>query len=171
MSGVNLAIRVEDQASAELRQMILAAGDLRPMLSEIGAQLVANRQLRFEGGYGPNRVPWKPSGRALAARGKTLVDRGRLQDSVVRQTPAVTDRTVTISTNLEYAAVHEQGATIRAKTVKGLRFKGPRGWARVQQVVIPARPFMAADRQDLTDIQEIATDHMLPWKRGTGGGA
>ena len=41
-----------------------------------------------------------------------------------------------------YAAIHEFGGTITAKNGPYLHFTGRKGWARVQQVTIPPRPYI-----------------------------
>jgi len=86
---------------------------------------------------------------------------------VVRQ-PAVAGRSVTLSTNLRYAAVHEFGATIRPVKAKALRFALPGGgFATVKQAVIPARPFMAFDADDREDVLATVREHIAR----LGGGA
>ena len=41
-----------------------------------------------------------------------------------------------------YAAIHEFGGTIVPVNGQYLTFKGSKGWARVQSVTIPARPYV-----------------------------
>lgn len=46
-------------------------------------------------------------------------------------------------TNMVYARIHELGGVIKAKNPTGyLHFKGSKGWVKVKQVKIPARPFL-----------------------------
>jgi len=160
MSGVRLNVTLRENATPAFRRLQQLAADPRPMLAAIGQALVTNRQLRFEDGRGPDRKPWKPSIRAQRERGQTLVQRGLLRESVVRQ-PAVAGRSVTLSTKLRYAAVHEFGATIRPVRAKALRFALPGGgFATVKQAVIPARPFMAFDRDDREDVLDTVREHI-----------
>lgn len=49
---------------------------------------------------------------------------------------------VLVGTGVKYAAIHEYGGTIRAKSKPYLWFKGSMGWARVKQVTIPKRPYL-----------------------------
>ena len=100
-------------------------------------------QRTFQRSTDPYGKQWKP----LSSRdGIALRDTGRLMNSLTR-VPAATASGFTISTGVRYAAVHQYGATIKAKTNKGLRFRvgGPRGrgqWVRKQRVTIPRRQFM-----------------------------
>lgn len=75
---------------------------------------------------------------------------GSLRRSVTYAMPMATRGTsIEVGSNLPYAAVHEFGATIRAKSVRGLVFKVMGvGWRRAQQVTIPARPFLAPALRD-----------------------
>lgn len=63
----------------------------------------------------------------------------------------------TVGTSVIYAAVHEFGATIRAKRAKYLRFKIPGiGFRSVKQVRIPARqPFARTFQKSLRKIDRI----------------
>lgn len=166
MSGVNLRVTLKDDASPAFRRLQQLAADPRLLMAEIGQTLVTNRQLRFETGTGPDRKPWKPSIRAQRSRGQTLIDRGLLRESVVRQ-PVVSGNSVTLSSNLRYAAVHEFGATIRPVRAKALRFALPGGgFATVKKAVIPARPFMAFDRKDREDVMATVRAHIDRLSRG-----
>lgn len=166
MSGVTLRVTLKDDASPAFRRLQQLAADPRLLMAEIGQTLVTNRQLRFETGTGPDRKPWKPSLRAQRGKGQTLIDRGLLRESVVRQ-PVVSGNSVTLSSNLRYAAVHEFGATIRPVRAKALRFALPGGgFATVKQAVIPARPFMAFDRDDAEDVLATVRAHIDRLSRG-----
>ena len=95
--------------------------------------------------------------------GKTLVDSARLMQSI---TSNASDTGVEVGTNVLYAAIHQFGGTIRAKTSRGLRFKIGKGrdasWATRQSVTIPARPFLGIDAEDEAEIIQIATDWLTP---------
>ncbi len=145
------------------------ATDLTPVMTDIGAQLRQHVDERFEDERGPGGVPWKQSRRAREQKGQTLSDTGRLRQSITFR--AARD-SVEIGTDVRYAAVHQFGATICAKTAKGLRFKvglgGSGGWRRLRQVTIPARPFLGLDQQDLAEVDVIVRRHL---GRLTAGGA
>lgn len=60
-----------------------------------------------------------------------------------------------ITSDKEYAAVHEFGATIRAKSSEYLTFQIHGAWKKVKQVEIPARPFLRPGVLD--NLQVIST--------------
>lgn len=115
----------------------------------VGATLEDGVLDRFERGEAPDGTAWPESEGARIEGRPTLVKSARgLRDSIHRQ--AHPDR-VEIGTNLVYAGVHQFGATIRAKTAKGLVFRGARGWTRTRQVEIPARPYLGISARDAAD--------------------
>lgn len=54
----------------------------------------------------------------------------------------VTPNGATVSTDREYAAIHQFGGIIRPKTAKALRFQSGGQWWTVKQVTMPARPML-----------------------------
>ncbi len=167
MSGAQITIAVDDSPTAViLGRLAQLMSDLTPAMDDIGAQIVGNTQRRFETGKGPGGAAWKPSLRAIEQGGQTLRDSGRLMASLTHVAGA---NSVTIGTNVVYAGIHQFGGTIRAKTAKGLRFKGPNGWRRLQQVVIPARPFLGFDADDRDDVTEIVAGHIARITGQRGG--
>jgi phage virion morphogenesis protein len=171
MTGVVITVDDAD-VRARLGALQAAGGDLAPVLDDIGAQLAQHVLLRFEAGTGPGGTPWKPSARALAEGGQTLLDSGRLRDSITHR---VGGDTVEIGSDVVYAAIHQFGGTIRAKTAKGLAFTLP--WLKtktddgrrvVQSVTIPARPYLGFDDDDRAAVLGIVADHLA---RIAGGGA
>ncbi len=130
--------------------------DLSEMLDDVGAHVEMTTKERFDTGVGPDGIPWKPSRRALAEGGKTLVDQGHLRDSVTRD---VSDTEVVIGTNVIYGPIHQFGGVIKPKNAKKLAFKTPFGMAFLDQVTIPARPFFGLSGEDYQVIPEIVLDH------------
>ena len=154
MSGARIDIEVGlGEAQAAFSRLAALGGQMRPVMTSIGTAVRDSTKHRFETGIGSLGLPWKKS----AGPGKTLVDTGRLRNSI---TFAATDTAATIGTNVRYAAIHQFGGTITAKTSKGLRFKGSNGWANVQSVVIPARPYLGLEAEDRAGILGIVTDHL-----------
>ena len=157
MTGVR--IEVNDAAvQGAFAQLFTFASDQTPTMRKIGAQLRQHVDERFEDERGPGGVPWPKSWRAREQNGQTLTDTARLRQSMTFNAGPTM---VEVGTNLRYGAVHQFGATIRAKTPKGLVFRqgrrpdGKPNWRRVQQVTIPARPFLGLDQQDLAEIRAI----------------
>lgn len=171
MTGVR--IEVDDKAlRGALAQLAGLGADMTRPLREIGGYLVSETNLRFEAERGPGGLPWKKSGRALAQGGQTLNLSGDLKRSITMRVGA---RELTVGTKLRYAAIHQFGGTIRAKTSKGLRFRlpwlkgsGDNGWRRVQSVTLPARPFLGVDATDRDEILLILDRHI---RRIAAGGA
>lgn len=77
---------------------------------------------------------------------------GRLSQSIfIKKSGKGRKAGATIGSRVIYAAVHEFGATIRAKRAKYLKFFIPGvGWRQKKQVVIPARrPFLKSFQQSI----------------------
>lgn len=158
MTGVGIRVEVTgaEEALGALRRAVEAVANPRPLFDEIGASLAVSTQMRFERGAGPDGAAWPPSLRAVVEGGRTLVDTARLMQSITHEAD---DSGVAVGTNVLYAAIHQFGGTISAKTPRGLVFQGAAGqWATKQSVTIPARPFLGLDDEDETEITAIAED-------------
>lgn len=158
MAGTSFGIAIHDEPLAfALRGMDAAGGDLTPAMDVVGAALVTSTQLRFERGEAPGGNPWPSSFRARVAGGQTLIDRGRLRDSITHEPSS---HGVRVGTNVIYAAIHQFGGIIVAKSAPQLAFRlADGGLALVDQVEIPARPFLGIDRGDETMIAEELFDY------------
>lgn len=88
----------------------------------------------------------------LSRRGaKTLgVVTNRLRGSLRAARTSVSSSGIegAIGTNVEYAGVHEYGATIKAKNKPYLRFNIGGRWVQKKSVTIPARPFLSTGIQE-----------------------
>lgn len=133
-------------------------GDLEELLAPIGVMLEGTTRERFENGVAPDGSKWKPSLRVKLEGGKTLIKDDILKPSITSQADATS---VEVGTNIVYAGVHQFGATIRAKSAKGLRFAlpGGLGFRRVMQVELPARPFLGLSAEDETEILAQVEDY------------
>lgn len=170
--GVGIRIEGTGEAFRVLDGVARRATNPLLLWKNVGEQLLANVQERFLTGTGPDGAVWPQSLRARMEGGRTLTDSARLMQSLSPNYSGSVNATedgveigtsvTALGTNVLYAAVHQFGATITAKTSKGLRFKVGRGrdakWATKQSVTIPARPFLGIDREDEQDIIAIATD-------------
>lgn len=131
--------------------------DLSPVMRAIGEILVEQTDTAFETGTSPGGQRWSPSRRASATSGQTLIDTGRLRNSITRR---LTPSSVEVGSNVVYAAIHQLGGrtgphVIRPRRKKALAFGG-----RVFRSVnhpgsnIPARPFLpdegSADMDEIT---------------------
>lgn len=185
MSGARVEVRLEDAAvQAAFRRLMALSTDQTPLMRRIGAQLRQHVDERFEEGKGPGRLPWQKSRGAEDEGGQTLIDTARLRQSITfRAGPSFAE----IGTNVIYGPIHQFGGTIKAKTAKGLVFRvggkrvggrigkggfrvGSRieggSWRRVQQVTIPARPFLGIDDQDRAEISAIVAEQLARMTAG-----
>jgi phage gpG-like protein len=105
-------------------------------------------------------VEAQPLGSAIG--GQTLKEGGDLQRTITHRTFR---NRVEVGSIQPYAGVHQFGATITAKTPKGLRFKIGNQWIRKRQVTIPARPFLGLGTADREEIPAI-TVHWLRERTG-----
>lgn len=138
--------------------LVLAFGDLTPLMEGFGSTLESGTLDRFDSESAPDGSAWKPSLRARTEGGKTLTDSAQLRGSITSQ--AGSDH-VEVGTNKIYAGVHQFGATIRAKSSAGLRFQlpGGLGFRRVMEVEIPARPFLGLSSDDEAELLAQAEDY------------
>lgn len=146
---------VEDAA---VRQHLSALqnrlSDLRPLMTEIGADLKARVQLGFTDGLDPWGNPWE---RLRYREGQPLRDTGRLYNSINYQV-APDGLSVSIGPDDDTG----QGGKARMHQFGGRVTRGP--WAGA---VIPARPYLpirdgAADLPDdwRADLIDLLTRHL-----------
>ena len=159
MTGIRVEITGAEEAIAQLGEVAARLDNPTPLYDEIGASLVVSTQARFEREEDPQGKPWPPSIRKLVEGGRTLTDTAGLVKSVTHE---ASREGVAVGTNKISAAVHQFGATIRAKTAKGLRFRlpGDNDFRIVQQVTIPARPFLGLDAEDEQEIIALTGDYL-----------
>jgi len=143
-------VRGDFGALQDLRRKIASVaneGLRRQLTAGLAEEARTQVHLGFELGEAPDGSKWP----ALKSReGQALRDTGRLRNSI---TTSSNVRGLTLSTGVMYAPTHQYGATIRAKTAKGLFFRvgGPRPrtrgqWVRTREVTIPRRQFMPEDK-------------------------
>ncbi|WP_297772684.1 phage virion morphogenesis protein [uncultured Roseovarius sp.] len=143
----------DNAVASGLRQL----SDLTPLMQRVGTVLETSVSQRFERGEGPGGIAWPVSIRARETGGKTLVDSTRLRDSITSEADAQSAR---VGTNVPYAHVHQFGAFIEPIAADGdatakLAFTLPGGqFVMVDQVEIPARPFIGFDDADEVEIGE-----------------
>lgn len=155
-SGAAIEIRLNDAGLKKWAKSLgaeLARAPTKKLMERIAAYGIFSTSRRFETGKGPGGEPWQKSFRALMEGGQTLVDSGRLQDNFGAD---VTATSAEWGTNTEYAAIHQFGGVIRAKSAKALHFQIGGAWVMKKSVTIPARPFLGLDAADETEIGAIA---------------
>lgn len=157
MAGVSIKVVGAEQAALQARAAAARALDPAPVWDEIGAMLTVSTRRRFEEERDPAGTPWPRSIRTLIEGGKTLSDTGRLAGSLTHE---VIGDGVMVGTDVLYAAVHQFGATITAKTDQGLMFRIGDQFVRKQSVTIPQRAFLGVDEEDELQIAGIWEDYL-----------
>lgn len=161
MPGAAITVDVDDREwRAAFKRLRKRMKDLSPVMDEIGASLERSTVRRFETGTAPSGVPWKPSQRAGEQAGQTLVDTGRLRDSLGRQ---ASEDEVIVGTNVVYAAIHQFGGktppvVIRPRRKKALFWPGLKHPVKKVQHPgsrVPARPFLGISSSDERRIGRI----------------
>ena len=158
----------QEKITQWLNKVLKQAGDHSKLMHNIGSVLEHNTKQRINTGIGTDDKPWQKSWRAKMQGGTTLRDTSRLYNSI-KYTVLDGGKRVVVGTNVFYAPVMHYGATIRAKTGKYLKFKTTMGgWAQIQSVIIPPRPFLGMSVDDsqevLFEIEEYLLELLLSAK-------
>ncbi|OGC00136.1 phage virion morphogenesis protein [candidate division KSB1 bacterium RBG_16_48_16] len=141
MAGIKINVRIDDaEVKALLTRLKERVEDLTPVMQTIGQIVRTSVGKNFEQGGRPSK--WGTSQRAKRSGGLTLVDTARLKNSINAK---ATSKQVSIGTNVVYGAIHQLGG------------KAGRG----KKVTIPARPFLAVQAEDWTEINKVIGDHLL----------
>lgn len=155
-------------AQSWLRQIKMSAKELTPVLKDFGEYMVGSVKRNFAAGGRPRK--WKPSRRALATGGKTLINSGRLRSSIGWK---VKKGSVYVGTNVAYAGAHQFGVsktvaqTVRAhsrRSKNGRRIQ-VRAHNRRMRMRLPARPFLKVQRQDRGYLNASLRKHFLLRRR------
>lgn len=164
MTGVRITV-----SSAELDELLgqiaRVGSDPARVLRPIGRALIRNTQDRARRGVTPSGDEFEPHNAlywASKRNATALRESGRLMKSLSSQ---VSGAQLRVGTNTKYAAVHQFGATIKAKNAPFLVFKLGNRWVKTKEVEIPARPFLGISAEDLRDIRETIEGHI---RRVTG---
>lgn len=131
---------------------------MTPFMDSVGRALVTSARERITAtNMAPDGNVWPASFRAQQDGGKTLWMSGALERGI--NSRAAADH-VLVGSDQRYAAVHQFGAVIRAKTAKGLSFALADGSHHVvSQVTIPARPYIGMSEDDRLNILDLAEVH------------
>lgn len=166
MSGsFSLASSGAVEIQRRIGDLVDAFGDLTPLMEGFGSTLEGFVLEAFETETAPDGTRWEPSLRKKTEGGKTLTKSGQLRDS---RTHVAGSDFVEVGSNKIYAGVHNDGATIRAKTAAGLRFElpGGLGFRRVMEVELPRRQFLGisdeAEIELLAQTDDYVRDAMGP---------
>lgn len=156
----SIQVRVDGETAKLLRRMRgLANIDTEGVNNAIAEALRTSTVERFKTSRGSDGKAWKSSVRAMQDGKKTLVQKGRLKNSI----RAHADGTgLAVGTNDIRAATHQFGdkRTIRSRKARALRFQIDGSWTMVKkvQITIPARPFLGIDEEDMEEIKAMLED-------------
>lgn len=154
MTGVRIDYRIDNaEVISALRELVALGEDATDVMRAIATYGEASTRERFETETGPDGEQWKPSLRAKLSGGRTLTLDGHLGDSI---SPSWSSDTAEWGSNREYAAIHQEGGEIRAKSAGGLRFQiAGGGFVTAQKVSMPARPYLGLSAADEDEIEDI----------------
>ena len=157
----NIQFHGQEKITEWLNKVLKQAGDHSKLMHNIGSILEHNTKQRINTGIGTDDKPWQKSWRAKMQGGTTLRDTSRLYNSI-KYTVLDGGKRVVVGTNVFYAPVMHYGATIRAKTGKYLKFKTTMGgWAQIQSVIIPPRPFLGMSVDDSQEVLFEIEEYLL----------
>lgn len=125
----------------------------KELMETLASYGVSSTQQRFLDERSPDGRSWKKTGRG----GNILRKTPRLFPSIDGR---ATDKSAEWGTNVIYAAIHQFGGIIKAKSGKKLVFMGLRGLVAVSQVTMPARPYLGINGEDRTEMSNLIQDWM-----------
>ena len=158
-AGLRLETTGEQAVERALGKIVAGFADTTELMDEIGMFLESDTLDRFDTETAPDGSKWEQSIRAREDGGKTLTVPGsaQLRSSITHNAE---NGRVEVGSNKIYAGVHNDGATIRAKSDKGLRFQlpGDLGFRRVMEVELPRRQFLGISPEAEVEIPLLAED-------------
>lgn len=155
MAGASFSMDMSGVMSA-MDAGLRRAHRTQQLAEDIGEALVSGVQDRFEAEESPDGTAWEPSIRASEEGGKTLTDSPRLKNSIGY---AASPARVVVGSNVVYAAIHQEGGTIKGKSGK-LKFKVAGKFAQKNSVTIPARPYLGISDADAEEIKALQEEFM-----------
>lgn len=170
MAEITIKLDGADAVRERLREISSRMSNLSPILKAIGDRVAEQTKRRVESqGPAPDGTPWAPLKPATLARkkhAKILTESGHLRDSIRYQLAG--SNTVTVGTNLVYAAIHQLGGRTPARTILPVRKKAlywPGAAHPVKSVshpgsLIPARPFLGLSDRDSREIIDMINDYI-----------
>lgn len=140
-----------------LSNLILNQNQKSTLFNQIGINLVENARLRFSDGVAPSGNSWVPSIRAKREGGQTLLNTGRLRNSIVHN---VLSDGVEYGTGIQnngtyYGKALHYGVTIVPVRAQWLSYKIGGRFVKSKKSVIPARPFVGISDDDKLSVVDI----------------
>lgn len=141
------AMQWEDAAArVRLKELAERGVRLRPLMLEIGYELVRSTLQRFEDEVDPDGNPWvdlRPATLARKRGSKKLVEVGFLRGGIA--VLSATDASVEYGADREYAAIHQFGGTPDMAPAPA---------------AIPARPYLGISESDRARVAAIVADFL-----------
>jgi len=137
----------DEEIRRALNNLLATAGNLNPVLSEIGEHLVESTKRRFGALTGPDGGHWEDNSPVTVerkGRNQPLTEHGSLGEQIHAQ--LLGNNTLAVGSSMEYAAMQQFG---------GSRSEFPNLWGD-----IPARPFLGISGDDKTQILDIIAAHL-----------
>ena len=161
MAAATVSFDIKEIAAAKkmLAKAALDSGGRQRLLAGIGVEMEAQTQGRFDTQRSPDGDTWKALAQKTqnyyASQGMTarslLVGEGMLRDSLASEVGGGA-WSVLVGATMEYAAVHQFGATITPKNAKALFVPG---YGMLRKAAIPARPYLGVSSGDAKEIESI----------------
>jgi phage virion morphogenesis protein len=174
MAGVSVELDMTgiDRLSSMISALSENMENLQAALLDIGEHIVSQAKMNFRSETGPDGVPWKESARAREEEGQTMTLTARLKNSITAQ---VTGDSVTVGTNVIYAAAHQMGFIgnvvvpaheRRITQAFGRRLKEEKRISvrshAAKRTLVP-RPYLprSVEEAGVTEIEEIIMNHLM----------
>lgn len=161
MSGTSLNLTVKGDLQflvKPLRRLQKAGANPAPLLKRIAFAGENSTRARFADEEGPDGEKWVESLRKQLHGGKTMEKDGHLVGDISSDSSATEARW---GSNRIYAAIHQFGGEIKAKTSKGLAFTLANGDGVItQSVTMPARPFLGLNKDDEEHIVFLVREYV-----------
>ncbi|MFT0531610.1 phage virion morphogenesis protein [Castellaniella hirudinis] len=159
MAGTHIEVSADTAAiEATLARAVQALGSPNVLLLSVGEEMLNATRDRFKNQQSPDGAKWAALLPAYQKskeknQNKILTLDGYLGGTLRYQ---VDGAAVEVGSNLEYAAIHQFGGTIKPKKARALKI----GDRHVGAAKIPARPFLGMNADDEVRILELAQDFM-----------
>lgn len=142
-----------------LDRLYAAAGDLGPVMKNIGEYEAGSTKRRFISETDPAGVPWLDLNKLYQ---KTKKGPGKLRGETRQLSQIVyqaANDNVAIGSNEVYARIHNEGGIIKPKSAAALVFSMGGQTFKVKSVRIPRRQFLGFSDEDIAQIRAIIEDH------------
>lgn len=151
---MQLRLRGDRAFEAALGGLVAGFDNLEPLMADFGTYLESSTIERFDNETAPDGSAWDKSIRAKETGGQTLTDSSQLRSSIHAE-PA--NGSVRWGSNRIYARMMNDGGTIRPKSADKLSFRlpGGLGFVSVDEVTIPARPYLGINAEDEVELLNL----------------